>query len=159
MAIRFWCYIGLRTFNVLQSVYKTVYLYQYVLNMKIANPIYDVVFKYLMDDNMIAKLMISKIIGEEIESLDFQPKESVAKIESPTPDSEKVKASFTVYRLDFAAKIKLSGGGFKQVLIEIQKAKFPTDIMRFRKYLGQQYFTDKNITTKNIKGAMSLNKC
>jgi hypothetical protein len=120
--------------------------------MKIANPIYDVVFKYLMDDNKIAKLMISKIIGEEIESLDFQPKESVAKIESPTPDSEKVKASFTVYRLDFAAKIKLSGGGFKQVLIEIQKAKFPTDIMRFRKYLGQQYFTDKNINTKNIKG-------
>ena len=119
--------------------------------MKIANPIYDVVFKYLMDDNKIAKLMISKIIGEEIESLDFQPMESVAKIERP-PDSEILKASFTVYRLDFAAKIKLSGGGFKQVLIEIQKAKFPTDIMRFRKYLGQQYFTDKNITTKNIKG-------
>ena len=120
--------------------------------MKIANPIYDVVFKYLMDDNKIAKLMISKIIGEEIESLDFQPKESVAKIESPTPDSEIAKASFTVYRLDFAAKIKLSGGDSKQVLIEIQKAKFPTDIMRFRKYLGLQYFTDKNITTKNIKG-------
>jgi hypothetical protein len=93
--------------------------------MKIANPIYDVVFKYLMDDNKIAKLVISKIIGEEIER--------------PATDNEKTKASFTVYRLDFAAKIKLSDGGFKQVLIEIQKAKFPTDIMRFRKYLGQQY--------------------
>ncbi len=122
------------------------------MNMKIANPIYDVVFKYLMDDNKIAKLVISKIIGEEIESLDFQPKENVVEIERPAMDNDKPKASFTVYRLDFAAKIKLSDGGFKQVLIEIQKAKFPTDIMRFRKYLGQQYYTDKNTTTQEIKG-------
>ena len=120
--------------------------------MKIANPIYDVVFKYLLDDNKIAKLMISKIIGQEIESLDFQPKENVIAIERPATDDDRPKASFTVYRLDFAAKIKLSDGGFKQVLIEIQKAKFPTDIMRFRKYLGRQYYTDINTTTKNIKG-------
>lgn len=120
--------------------------------MKIANPIYDVVFRYLMDDNKIAKLVISKIIGEEIESLDFQPKENVVEIERPATDNEKSKASFTVYRLDFAAKIKLSDGGFKQVLIEIQKAKFPTDIMRFRKYLGQQYYSEKNTTIKNING-------
>lgn len=120
--------------------------------MKIANPIYDVVFKYLMDDNKIAKLVISKIIGEEIESLDFQPKENVVEIERPARDNEKSKASFTVYRLDFSARIKLSDGEFKQVLIEIQKAKFPTDIMRFRKYLGQQYYSDKNATIENIKG-------
>jgi hypothetical protein len=122
--------------------------------MKIANPIYDVVFKYLMDDNKIAKLVISKIIGEEIESLDFQPKENVVEFERPATDTEKPKVSFTVYRLDFAAKIKLMDGGFKQVLIEIQKAKFSTDIMRFRKYLGQQYYTDKNTTTQEIKGEL-----
>ena len=45
----------------------------------IANPIYDVVFRYLMDDNKIAKLMISKIIGEEIVELDFQPTEHISK--------------------------------------------------------------------------------
>lgn len=136
----------------LNSDNKIIYLLQNVINMKIANPIYDVVFKYLMDDNKIAKLVISKIIGEEIESLDFQPKENVVEIERPITDNEKSNASFTVYRLDFAAKIKLSDGGFKQVLIEIQKAKFPTDIMRFRKYLGQQYYSDKNTTIKNIHG-------
>ncbi len=119
--------------------------------MKIANPIYDVVFKYLMDDNKIAKLMISKIIGEEIESIDFQPKENVVEVERPAKDEEKSKASFTVYRLDFSAKIKTDEGDFKQVLIEIQKAKFPTDIMRFRKYLAQQYHSDKNTITKEIK--------
>ena len=31
--------------------------------MLIANPIYDVVFKYLMEDSKIAKLVISSIIG------------------------------------------------------------------------------------------------
>ena len=38
--------------------------------MHIANPIYDVVFKYLMEDNDIAKLIISTIIGEDIVALD-----------------------------------------------------------------------------------------
>ena len=122
--------------------------------MKIANPIYDVVFKYLMDDNKIAKLMISKIIGEDIDSLDFQPKENVVKIERAGTDDEKPQASFTVYRLDFAAKIKLPNGKFKQVIIEIQKAKLPTDIMRFRRYLGHQYLTNKNAIEKEIKGEL-----
>ncbi len=120
--------------------------------MKIANPIYDVVFKYLMDDNKIAKLVISMIIGEEIDTLEFQYKDNIVEIERPAIDTDKSKASFTVYRLDFAAKIRLPNGAFKQVLIEIQKAKFPTDIMRFRRYLGQQYYTDKNASIKTIKG-------
>jgi hypothetical protein len=45
------------------------------------------------------------------------------------------------------------------VLIEIQKAKFPTDIMRFRRYLGQQYQSAKNITdneTKKRKSAIPI---
>jgi len=46
---------------------------------------------------------------------------------------------FTVYRLDFSARIKTQNGAVKQVIIEIQKAKFAADIMRFRRYLGEQY--------------------
>jgi hypothetical protein len=34
--------------------------------MYIANPIYDVVFKYLMEDNKVTKQFISVIIGEEV---------------------------------------------------------------------------------------------
>ena len=48
--------------------------------MLIANPIYDVVFKYLMDDSKIAKLIISSIIAEEIEELVFKPIEFVGDI-------------------------------------------------------------------------------
>jgi hypothetical protein len=116
--------------------------------MQIANPIYDVVFKYLMEDAKVAKLMISSIIGEDIENLSFLPQEFIAEIEK----SEGAKISkrkrirmdpLTVYRLDFSAKIKTTEG-HKNVIIELQKAKFPTDIMRFRKYLGEQFSNKDN---------------
>ena len=96
----------------------------------IANPIYDVVFKFLMEDTEIAKLILSTIIDEEIESLEFSPQENIITIENRL---------LTVYRLDFSAKIRLPDQTLKQVLIEIQKAKYSTDIMRFRRYLGEQY--------------------
>ncbi|MBF0118555.1 MAG: hypothetical protein HQK79_06945 [Desulfobacterales bacterium] len=105
--------------------------------MQIANPIYDVVFKYLMEDNKVAKLFLSTIIGKKIEKLSFKPQERVVNPQ---------QRSFTVYRLDFSAKIKTKEGD-KLVIIEIQKAKFATDIMRFRKYLGDQYQNKDNIYT------------
>ncbi len=110
--------------------------------MQIANPVYDVVFKYLMNDNNIAKKIISLIIGEEIETLDFQPTEY-------SDDVDKGNKSLTVYRLDFAATIRLEDKSFKRIIIEIQKAKFPADIMRFRNYLGKQYSNKNNVYEKN----------
>ena len=117
--------------------------------MQIANPIYDVVFKYLMEDGKIAKLMISSIIGENIEELAFLPQEFSSNLEKPGKKGKTItnrsrKDSLTVYRLDFSAKIK-TAEGFKNVIIELQKAKFPTDIMRFRKYLGEQFSNKDNI--------------
>jgi hypothetical protein len=102
--------------------------------MEIANPIYDVVFKYLMEDNDIARLIISTIIKQNVISLELRPQEST--VELPI-------GFLTVYRLDFAAKIE-TDQGLKTVLIEIQKAKLPTDVMRFRKYLGEQYQGEEN---------------
>ncbi len=115
--------------------------------MHIANPIYDVVFKYLMEDAKVAKLLISSIIGEEIEELDFRPQEFTTDIDKGRIDGN--SGTLTVYRLDFSATIK-TGDGFKQVLIEIQKAKFATDIMRFRAYLGGQYSNSVNTRLETI---------
>ena len=103
--------------------------------MLIANPIYDVVFKYLMKDKKVAKLLLSAIIGEEIIDLDFRPTEQELK----TPHS------WTVIRMDFSAKISQANGQDKLVIIEIQKAKLPSDIMRFRRYLGNQYADENNV--------------
>ncbi|MBF0103334.1 MAG: hypothetical protein HQK77_20730, partial [Desulfobacterales bacterium] len=43
--------------------------------MQIANPIYDSVFKYLMEDISAANVILSSIIGEEIEILALSPQE------------------------------------------------------------------------------------
>ena len=104
--------------------------------MQIANPIYDVVFKYLMDDNKVAKLLLSAIIGEEIVDLEYRPTEM---------KTDLTAKSITVYHIDFGAKIRSEDGTEKLVIIEIQKAKLATDIMRFRKYLGAQYSNMDNV--------------
>nr|VFK09667.1 MAG: PD-(D/E)XK nuclease family transposase [Candidatus Kentron sp. LPFa] len=101
--------------------------------MQIANPIYDVVFKYLMQDNEAATLILSTILEEEITALDLLPQETAVTLE------KRENRSFTVYRLDFSARIRMSSGEERHVIIEIQKAKFALDIMRFRRYLGDQY--------------------
>jgi hypothetical protein len=98
--------------------------------MLLANPIYDVVFKYLMEDREIARRLLSKIIGEEIIDIDFQPQEYAGRSD---------KFEIIILRLDFKATIKTKEGKRKKVLIELQKGKNSADIMRFRKYLGDNY--------------------
>jgi len=115
--------------------------------MQIANPIYDVVFKYLMEDAKVAKLLISSIIGQEIEELEFRPQEYTSDVDKSRIEGN--AGTLTVYRLDFNARIKTAEGS-KQVLIELQKAKFATDIMRFRNYLAGQYANHDNTQIATI---------
>jgi len=109
--------------------------------MLIANPIYDVVFKYMMEDLKVAKTFISAIIGEEVEDLDFCPQELTTKYKDD---------SLTVIRMDFLARIKVADT-CKAVIIELQKALLSSDIKRFRRYLGLQYQSKGNIYTDDKK--------
>ena len=87
--------------------------------MIIANPIYDVVFKYLMANLDIAGGVISTILNEEIAMLDFKAQESVHEGET----------GFKVFHLDFIAKIRTPEGNYKNVLIELQKSNLPFNII------------------------------
>ena len=107
--------------------------------MHIANPIYDVVFKYMLEDNRVAKLFLSAIIGEDIAELEFSAQERLVEI----PNTDRGNVPLTVCRIDFSAKIK-TGKGYKTVIIELQKAKYLTDLMRFRRYLGLHYQSADN---------------
>ena len=111
------------------------------MKVEIANPIYDVVFKYMMEDNTVAKLLVSSIIGEEVVSLEPKPQEHTTEVTAADD-----KRSLTVYHLDFSAKIK-TPEGHKLIIIEMQKASVPTDIQRFRMYLGKQYSDANNYVT------------
>ena len=103
--------------------------------MRIANPLYDSVFKFLMEDPDCALMIIATITGLDIVEIEARPSELQVE----------VSAGLLVYRLDFCARIKLEDGKFQLVLIEIQKAKEPEDIMRFRRYLGEQYSSAANV--------------
>ena len=98
--------------------------------MKLANPIYDAAFKFLLEDTEVAKELIGHIIGEEITELILKPQE--LQVKSP-------KYVVIVLRIDFKATIKTKEGKYKKVLIEIQKGKENKDILRFRRYLGTNY--------------------
>ncbi|MEA1911276.1 MAG: hypothetical protein U9N32_06315 [Spirochaetota bacterium] len=88
----------------------------------------------------IAKLILSGILETEIEDLEFAPTELQTRIKND-------HSNFTVFRIDFTARLKYPDGKSELVIIEIQKAKFHTDIMRFRRYLGTQYQNKENIYT------------
>ena len=113
--------------------------------MHIANPIYDVIFKYMLEDNKVAKLFLSAIIGETIMELAFSAQERTVEIGPQPKKKPKIRESvpLTVCRLDFSAKIQTETG-FKTVIIELQKAKYLSDLMRFRRYLGLHYQSADN---------------
>ena len=116
--------------------------------MIIANPIYDVVFKRLMENDRVAKFFIGTLLEQTIESIEIKPQEytfvkdlDMDNLEIQKFVKEKIRdqLSINMYRLDFVATIKTENGEFKKVLIEIQKARNKVDLMRFRNYLAENY--------------------
>jgi hypothetical protein len=104
--------------------------------MIIANPLYDVVFKYLLEDMDIARELISTILGETIVSLEVKAQETI---------TESSPSNLNVLRFDFKATIETPTGELKKVLIELQKLKQSFDIMRFRRYLGDNYKKEDDV--------------
>lgn len=106
--------------------------------MIVANPIYDTIFKRLMENERLAKFFIATLIGEEVVELTVRPQEYTHK--------DKMLHLHLV-RLDYNAVIRTASGELKNVMIEVQKAHDETDLMRFRYYLATQY--ERKHTIKN----------
>jgi predicted transposase/invertase (TIGR01784 family) len=115
--------------------------------MKIVNPLYDIAFKYLMQEKKYAKLFIGLIIEKEIEDLELSQQETVIKDD---------KRNLKMFRLDFKAVIRDENGKKSTVLIELQKSKTYTDILRFRTYLGSTYYKHEKKFENNIETKYSL---
>ena len=114
--------------------------------MRIANPMYDAVFKHLLEDPASAKLIVGAILGEELESLEMAPQEAAVQVGSPQPATPE-GTGFTVLRVDFAATVRTAAGEHLRVLVEVQKARYSNDVMRFRRYLGMHYADQRNTVT------------
>lgn len=109
--------------------------------MVIANPIYDVVFKRMMENERVAKFFIGTLLEQIIETVEVKPQEFTYTDEL---------AGISVFRLDFMATIKTETGEYKKVLIEIQKAKNQIDLMRFRNYLAEQYKKEDKVNDEKV---------
>ncbi|MDR2764604.1 MAG: hypothetical protein LBB90_06190 [Tannerella sp.] len=113
----------------------------------IANPIYDTVFKRLMENERVARFFIGTLLEEEVVSLEMNPQEyTYRKIVDETAETFAESSGqavggigFSVYRVDFIATIRTETGAWKKILIEVQKAWEQDDLMRFRNYLSEQY--------------------
>ncbi len=114
----------------------------------IANPIYDVVFKFLMDDARIARTILSALLKKDIVSVEMRPHEYV---------NQKVEG-IAVQRIDFGAVVR-ENGEEKLILVELQmgggqrlpsvSGGYPwldTELLRFRQYMARQYNDPKNMT-------------
>ncbi len=101
----------------------------------IANPIYDSVFKYMMEDERVANILLSALLKKDILELQVRPHEY----------TNVQRTSISLFRMDFSAKIRDEKGEEHLVLIELQKTWLPTETLRFRQYLGTQYLSRDNV--------------
>ena len=111
----------------------------------VANPIYDSVFKYIMEDERIAKTMLSALLKKEVVNVTVRPHEY----------SNTTRDTLSMFRIDFAATVReREGTEIKDriVLIELQKTWLNTETLRFRQYLGAQYSNKNNIREAEDKG-------
>jgi len=107
--------------------------------MIIANPIYDVVFKYLMEDERIARTILSALLKRDVVRVEVRPHEY----------SNDERDSLSVFRIDFGATVRDDDGSEKLILVELQKTWVETETLRFRQYLGVQYRSPRNMRDDN----------
>ena len=105
------------------------------MKLYLANPMYDAVFKYLMEDERIARTLISALL-----------KKKVVHLEQRAPEYVNTTCNdISMFRIDFGATIREEDGHEHLVLIVLQKTWLETETLRFRQYLGAQYNRKENI--------------
>ena len=113
--------------------------------LKVANPIYDIVFKYLLEDERIARTLLSALLKKEVVAVDMHRNEY----------SNIGRDSLSIFRIDFGATIQEEDGSHHLILIELQKTWLETETLRFRQYLGAQYANVANMLPEH-KGAYAI---
>ena len=114
--------------------------------IQIANPIYDSVFKYLMEDERIAKTLLSALLKKEVVVVEMRRNEY----------TNGVRDNISMFRIDFGAHVKEPDGTIRLVLIELQKTWLETETLRFRQYLGAQYSNPENVPSENNKDGYAI---
>lgn len=110
--------------------------------MYVANPIYDTVFKYLLEDRRIAGTILSALLKREVVDV-VAKKHEYANITTE---------NLSIFRIDFGATVVEPDGSKKVILIELQKTWVETETLRFRQYLSVHYGDSSNIIAGSREG-------
>ena len=102
----------------------------------VANPLYDAVFKYLMEDDRIAKTILSALLKKKVVDVKIRRNEYANLTR---------RESISMFRIDFAATVLDEDNQPHLMLIELQKTWLPTETLRFRRYLALQYNNEENM--------------
>lgn len=102
----------------------------------VANPLYDAVFKYLMEDDRIAKTILTALLKKKVIDLKIRRNEYTNLTR---------REAISMFRIDFAATVLDEDGSPHLMLIELQKTWLPTETLRFRRYLALQYNNEENM--------------
>jgi len=103
----------------------------------IPNPIYDVVFRYLMEDTESAMIVLSTLINEKITSLQLRTHRQNRSINPIHRRKPSTKDDLRLFHLEFDAIIHWTDGKVESVIIELQKSTQTGDIHRFKRFLIQ----------------------
>ena len=107
----------------------------------VANPIYDSVFKYLMEDERIARTILSALLKKEVVEVQIRRNEY----------TNGFRDNISMFRIDFGARIREDDGSQRLILIELQKTWLETETLRFRQYLGAQYANPENMVHEEMR--------
>ena len=102
----------------------------------VANPLYDAVFKYLMEDDRIAKTILTALLKKKVIDVKIRRNEYANLTR---------RESISMFRIDFAATVLDEDNQPHLMLIELQKTWLPTETLRFRRYLALQYNNEENM--------------
>ncbi len=105
----------------------------------VANPLYDAVFKYLMEDERIAKTILTALLKKKVVDVKIRRNEYA---------NVTRRESISMFRIDFAATVLDEKGKSHLMLIELQKTWLPSETLRFRRYLALQYNNEENMLKK-----------
>ena len=102
----------------------------------VANPLYDAVFKYLMEDDRIAKSLLTALLKKKVVDVKIRRNEYANLTRRET---------ISMFRIDFAATVLDEDNKPHLMLVELQKTWLPSETLRFRRYLALQYNNEENM--------------
>ena len=118
----------------------------HIMIIRVANPIYDSVFKYLMEDERIARTVLSALLKKEVVEVQIRRNEY----------TNGFRDNISMFRIDFGARIREDDGSLRLILIELQKTWLETETLRFRQYLGAQYANPENMVHEEMRAPYGI---